>query len=137
MTGVQTCALPICFPVTIGTEEIDISKLICDVMTFVTRKREERIRNIVNREKVSRQTSRQNVTDGIFSQTGERDVSGDKTDIPDVLVPIYVTSEISRFVGIDGRTYGPFRPDEVASIPTIHAKNLAERGFIRIIGGKK
>ena len=29
MTGVQTCALPICFPVTIGSKTIDTLRVLC------------------------------------------------------------------------------------------------------------
>lgn len=46
---------------------------------------------------------------------------------------VYVLQEVPKFVGIDGRTYGPFRPDEVASLPKIHAMNLISRGMVRRI----
>ncbi|OPX77356.1 MAG: hypothetical protein A4E45_02084 [Methanosaeta sp. PtaB.Bin039] len=41
---------------------------------------------------------------------------------------IRLLSEVDRFTGIDGHIYGPFRADEVASLPVIHAKNLITRG---------
>jgi len=46
---------------------------------------------------------------------------------------IYVLAEIEQFSGIDGRTYGPFKRDDVASLPILHAKNLAEKKFARLI----
>ena len=30
-------------------------------------------------------------------------------------------------------TYGPYRPEEVASIPAINARNLAAKNLVRII----
>ena|GEM_PF-2183759 len=44
------------------------------------------------------------------------------------LKSIRLLSEVERFTGIDGHIYGPFRADEVASLPVIHAKNLITRG---------
>jgi hypothetical protein len=52
----------------------------------------------------------------------------------DKLVVLYVLKDIDKFVGVDGRTYGPFGPDEVASIPDVHVTNLVLKGFGRAIG---
>lgn len=46
---------------------------------------------------------------------------------------VYVLQPTPKFVGVDGRTYGPFRPDEVTSLPEIHAMNLISRGMVRRI----
>jgi hypothetical protein len=35
---------------------------------------------------------------------------------------------VSTFVGLDMKTYGPFKPDDVATVPAIHAKNLIRSG---------
>lgn len=37
----------------------------------------------------------------------------------------------ARFMGLDGRSHGPFEPQDVASIPAKHAKNLIEKGICR------
>lgn len=52
-----------------------------------------------------------------------------------VLNLVYILREIPKFVGIDELNYGPFRPDDVANIPEVHAKNFVEKGFARTIGG--
>jgi len=114
------------------TEEIDISKYIGEKMRFVRRRIEESNRNIV-KEKSSHQSSPHLLTNGQSSLSGEREVSCENSENSEVLVPIYITNEVPKFVGIDGRTYGPFRPDEVASLPKIHAMNLISRGMVRRI----
>lgn len=40
---------------------------------------------------------------------------------------------VSAFTGVDMREYGPFRPEDVATVPTIHAKNLIASGYAREI----
>jgi hypothetical protein len=114
------------------TEEIDISKYIGEKMRFV-RRRIEKSNRIIVKEKNSHHSSPHLLTEGPFSVSGDGEVSGEKSENGEVLVPIYVTKEISRFVGIDGRTYGPFRSDEVASIPTIHAQNFLKASVCRIL----
>lgn len=40
---------------------------------------------------------------------------------------------VPGFIGVDGRKYGPFRIEEVASLPEIHAKNLVSRDLARMV----
>ncbi len=58
----------------------------------------------------------------------ERD---EKFRTPINLKTIYFLMTCPAFVGIDGRNYGPFAPDDVASIPAIHAIGLRKRGIIK------
>ena len=51
MTGVQTCALPICFPVTIEPSITIVSSLLCGV--FVARRLRLEVDNILSRSKDS------------------------------------------------------------------------------------
>ena len=46
---------------------------------------------------------------------------------------LYVLKPVPKFIGIDGQVYGPFRPDEVVSLPEIHAKNLIAKGLVKKI----
>jgi len=48
---------------------------------------------------------------------------------------IYILKHVDAFVGIDGRTYGPFKPDEVVSMPEAHAINLQDKAFGRMVSG--
>lgn len=56
----------------------------------------------------------------------------DKTPVLKLLT-IYILKSISKFVGVDGTYYGPFRPDEVSALPEIHAINLVNKGLARLI----
>jgi phage/plasmid-associated DNA primase len=49
------------------------------------------------------------------------------------LLAIYIKQMIPKFIGMDGLTYGPYAPDEVASLPEIHAINLTEKGYARLV----
>jgi hypothetical protein len=40
---------------------------------------------------------------------------------------------VSAFTGVDLREYGPFQPEDVATVPTIHATNLIASGYAREI----
>jgi len=40
---------------------------------------------------------------------------------------------VSAFIGADLRKYGPFQPEDVAAVPTIHAKNLVASGHAKEI----
>ncbi len=42
--------------------------------------------------------------------------------------------EVPAFVGADLKTYGPFKPEDVANIPVINAEALARRGVVEILG---
>jgi len=42
--------------------------------------------------------------------------------------------EVPAFVGVDLKTYGPFKPEDVANIPVINAEALAKRGVAEILG---
>lgn len=48
-------------------------------------------------------------------------------------VPVLVLQDVPSFVGIDGRTYGPFRAQDMVSMPPIHADNLVNHGLIKFI----
>lgn len=114
------------------TDEIDISEYIGEKMRSVRSKIEETNRNIVKKENLSHQTSPHLLTNGGKSLSGDGEVSGEEC-VRKPYQLVYAVSEIPRFVGVDGLNYGPIRPDDVASIPAIHAKNLQERGLIRFI----
>lgn len=58
----------------------------------------------------------------------------DQEKIPGTkLLTIYILTTISKFVGVDGMSYGPFRPDEVSALPEIHALNFVNKGLARLI----
>ena len=44
---------------------------------------------------------------------------------------------VPAIIGIDLRTYGPFKPEEVSSIPTENAENLIRRGLAKEMEEKK
>jgi len=50
-----------------------------------------------------------------------------------LLVAVRVLKEVPGFVGVDGKTYGPFAPEEVAAMPAVNAKILARGGFIQTL----
>ena len=114
------------------TEEINISKYIGEKMRRVRRKIEETNRNIEKGLKKDSSNLTSSSHRGHFSLPGEGEVSGEEGEI----VPVYVTKATSQFVGIDGRIYGPLRPDQVASMPALHAKNLADTNHCRILRSK-
>ena len=49
------------------------------------------------------------------------------------LIDTVVLGEINQFVGVDMVNYGPYRPEEVASIPVKNAQNLAAKNLVRIL----
>lgn len=49
------------------------------------------------------------------------------------LSSVYILADISLFPGVDGCSHGPFRPDEVVSLPAIHARNLVRSGKARAV----
>ncbi|MCS7364308.1 MAG: hypothetical protein NDF54_02575 [archaeon GB-1867-035] len=42
--------------------------------------------------------------------------------------------EVPAFVGADLKTYGPFKPEDVANIPLINAEALVRRKMVEILG---
>lgn len=46
---------------------------------------------------------------------------------------VYVLKDVNTFVGVDGITYGPLKPDEVVHLPLIHASNMIRSGSVRLI----
>ncbi len=46
---------------------------------------------------------------------------------------ILVLGEIKQFVGVDMADYGPYRPEDVATLPARNARNLAAKNLARII----
>ncbi|OPY57593.1 MAG: hypothetical protein A4E49_00020 [Methanosaeta sp. PtaU1.Bin112] len=48
----------------------------------------------------------------------------------DRLIVVRFLQDIPAFVGIDGETYGPFRAEDVATIPEIHARGLFRKDVI-------
>ena len=44
------------------------------------------------------------------------------------LQQIRLLSEVAQFVGVDGCSYGPFQAGDISAMPSIHAKNLVQRG---------
>jgi len=48
----------------------------------------------------------------------------------DRLIVVRFLREVPAFVGLDGLTYGPFKPEDVASIPALQAKGLIEKGAV-------
>lgn len=55
------------------------------------------------------------------------------------LVVVRFLEPVPVFVGVDGLTYGPFKPEDVASIPALQAKGLIEKGAVVkiMVGGKQ
>lgn len=116
------------------TEKIDIDSLISEKMRLVRRKIEKINETNIENTKKSHLTSPHLLTNGAFSIAEDGEVYGDESG--EKLIVIYITSSIPKFVGVDGRTYGPFKSDEVASIPEIHAQNLVKKGHGRLIKSK-
>jgi phage/plasmid-associated DNA primase len=52
------------------------------------------------------------------------------------LAVIYILSDIPQFAGVDGLNHGPFRPDEVVSLPERHAQNLIKSGKARAVNSR-
>ncbi len=50
---------------------------------------------------------------------------------PVKLKVVYFLAACPMFVGVDGRNYGPFQPDEVASLPEIQANGLIQKSVVR------
>ncbi len=59
-----------------------------------------------------------------------------RTPLKRLMSVLYILKSIPKFVGIDGQVYGPFRPDDVASLPKIHAQNLIEKGLGRPVASQ-
>jgi len=72
----------------------------------------------------------QNPPNGDFSASEEQNL-GHELSTATVILRFFVP--VSAFVGIDLKEYGPFRPEDVATVPTIHAKNLIASGYAREI----
>jgi len=44
--------------------------------------------------------------------------------------------DVPAFVGVDLKTYGPFKPEDLAYIPAVNAEALVKRNVIEILGGE-
>mgnify|MGYP007001889110 CR=1 FL=1 len=51
----------------------------------------------------------------------------------DRLIVVRFIHEVPRFMGVDGVEYGPFKPEDLACIPEIHARGLLKKGAIVIV----
>lgn len=52
------------------------------------------------------------------------------------LKSVYFLQPCPRFSGVDGKDYGPFEKDDLASIPKAHATGLAKKGIVRQLGAQ-
>ncbi len=43
--------------------------------------------------------------------------------------------EVPAFVGVDLKTYGPFKPEDLAYIPAVNAEALAKRNVVELLEG--
>ncbi len=76
---------------------------------------------------------------GIIERTGEIEKKERNRESPTPPTPptpdhieILVLGEIKQFVGTDMANYGPYHPEDVASIPADNARNLAAKNLVRI-----
>ena len=67
------------------------------------------------------------VVTGKASQHNDQDTCNAKQRHPRIASPLRFLKDCPAFVGADGRTYGPFKADDVANLPAINATGLVGR----------
>jgi len=67
-------------------------------------------------------------------EDSEKNTTGGKLSCGTPVVSLYILKDIPAFMGVDGLTYGPFKPDDTANIPVAHAKGLISKGVCRLVG---
>ena len=57
----------------------------------------------------------------------------DWREIKSTLIPVYFLKEHDKIVGSDHRTYGPFKPGDIAALPPENAKVLEMKDVARVL----
>ena len=67
-----------------------------------------------------------------FQETRKESIEGQKEEMETVAV----LEEVPRFVGVNMKTYGPFKKGDIARVPRDNSQLLISKGLARLIEGK-
>ncbi|MFQ6050664.1 MAG: hypothetical protein ACE5K4_03120 [Candidatus Hydrothermarchaeota archaeon] len=107
-----------------GVEESDVSSM--------TPEEKEIYREIVKNLKIHRRKIFEGYTkpEEIKEESSEKDLKEENENLSAIpKVAIRVLEYIPQIVGIDGKTYGEFKPEDIAILPLSNAEPLIKRGL--------